>query len=491
MANRTEQLASSDDAPSTVSSMSQSQSSQEYERTRSPGAPPYAVNSSQGGANHNSGAAPPGYQSQDAIDQHLQQPSHPVDASLAYNTESLPHQPNIAERLHGPTAAAAAVAQGRTQPPRIAVTDPLADMRIRNLDRPEGLGANSDWPDRERERERNASGPQHATTYPPLSHSGPPSGARTPRFQGVPYNPSPTELPSIVQQLHQQQQRESPSPNPQRPGFSRRESEASSDGADHDGMDDDDFNWSDDEAVEEAAKFEEDIAQQRKAKLGRLSLYAILRFLAVTFLGNLIISCLLIIPVIVIQFVYRPQQAVSEDDATHRDFVADNIQAWFIWAAFNLHIMWWLHFLVSLVPRVGVSLVALIWGTANQQVKSAAEFYSAIKMYISPVAYVAMLWGSWAIIFNSIYGLYSHTNPATESRATYLYRIYQVVQFFVSPQPIAKRLLFPCSPHVLFTVLSDVDRLRREDLDQGHCDALPQECLRRAYREGHGRPARL
>ncbi len=39
--------------------------------------------------------------------------------------------------------------------------------------------------------------------------------------------------------------------------------------------------------------------------MGRLSLWKILNFLATTFLGNLIISCCLLVPVIVIQYVYR------------------------------------------------------------------------------------------------------------------------------------------------------------------------------------------
>ncbi|KDN43438.1 hypothetical protein K437DRAFT_248471 [Tilletiaria anomala UBC 951] len=260
------------------------------------------------------------------------------------------------------------------QAPRIAVMDPLADMRMRNLSKPDGLGANSDWPSKEQ-----------------IMASG---------NTGMPL----------------------------RPGLSQRDSEVSSDGAE-DYSDGANFNWSDDEAVEESAKFEEEIAQQRKVKIGRISLWAIIRFLGVTFLGNLIISSLLIVPVLVIQFVYRPAGGVSTQETAHKDYVADNIQAWFIWAAFNLHVMWWLHFSVGLIPRVGILLVQIVWGTANQRVKTYAEVYNAIKAYISPITYAAMSWASWATLFNPIFGLYNQTDPS-HSRGAYLYRIYQVVEFF-------------------------------------------------------------
>jgi len=57
-----------------------------------------------------------------------------------------------------------------------------------------------------------------------------------------------------------------------------------------------------------------------------------------------------------------------------------------------------------------------------------SEFFDAIKNYIKLILYAALSWGSWAIIFNSIYGLYTRSDPQT-SRAAYLYRIYQVIEF--------------------------------------------------------------
>ena len=54
----------------------------------------------------------------------------------------LNYPPNSAEA--SPSQPPIALTQSRG--PRIAVTDPLADMRARNLSKPEGLGLNSDWP---------------------------------------------------------------------------------------------------------------------------------------------------------------------------------------------------------------------------------------------------------------------------------------------------------------------------------------------------------
>lgn len=253
--------------------------------------------------------------------------------------------------------------------PRVAIRDPLAEFRDRGLSKPEGLGPRSDFP-------------PHETNRTPGSYNYDKNLANRPQFQ-------------------------------------RRDSDVSSEGD----RDYDNFDWSDEEDIEEAARFENEQAQQYR--MGRLSLWKILNFLATTFFGNFIISCCLIVPVIVIQFVYRRRGP----DEGHRAFVADNVQAWFIWAAFNLHVEWWLHILVELFPRAVLGAIQLIWGRPSQKVLSLAEYFNAIKGYIKLVFYAALSWGSWAIIFNSIYGLYTRTNPKT-SRAGYLYRIYQVIEFF-------------------------------------------------------------
>lgn len=256
------------------------------------------------------------------------------------------------------------------QLPRIAVTDPLHDMRSRNLSKPEfGLSEKSD--------------------YPALSGSG---GGTTPR-----------------------------------PGFSRRGSEASINTQSEFGYDD--FDWSDDEGVEEtlrAEKKEENVA--RKIRNKRLSPWSIGRWFLTSFLGNLFISAVLVVPAIVMQFVYRNNATPA--DKAHRDYVTDNVQAWTIWASFNLFMSWVFHILVEIFPRIALAVVGLIWGRTNQDSLNVAEYYNAQKGYIKPLFYAACLWASFAIIMNSIFGLYNHTHPQTESRAPYLYRLYQVVEFF-------------------------------------------------------------
>lgn len=212
-----------------------------------------------------------------------------------------------------------------------------------------------------------------------------------------------------------------------RPPFSRRTSEASSY---DDGEDDyfDEFDWSEDEQEQVAAREEEKQLQAIALRRKRVSPFSVIKWLATTFLGNFIISATLVVPAIVLQFVYRDEG--PDSDRAHRDYVTDNVQAWFIWAAFNLHVEWWIHLMVELLPRLISALVILVWGSVSQKLLSFLEMFNAIKWYIKLIAYAALSWGSWAIIFNSIYHLYTRTNPQVESRATYLYRIYQVIEFF-------------------------------------------------------------
>lgn len=70
--------------------------------------------------------------------------------------------------------------------------------------------------------------------------------------------------------------------------------------------------------MEEAAKFEEQLAQERKVRIGRFSLGAVFHFLCWTFLGNLIISIVLIAPVLGMHFGYRPDAGDHTGDADHK-----------------------------------------------------------------------------------------------------------------------------------------------------------------------------
>ncbi|KAK0562503.1 hypothetical protein OC861_005272 [Tilletia horrida] len=338
-------------------------------------------------------------------------PSHYTTTSSMYNSAKASAGPDNSISDHSQRVIHF---QPHTQAPRIALTDPLADMREHNLSRPHGLGENSDWPDSHR-----------------IYHSARPAPATN---AGVAAPHSTGTFPDSQQQP------------PPRPGFYRQPSDMSVNGSDMDAhfgddadRDPDDYAWSDDEDVEDSAKFEEEKAKElRVGGKGRLSLWKILRFLITTFLGNFIISCILIVPVLVMQFYYRkhlPPYVDSDSPQAnalrnHQDYVADNVQASFIWAAFNLHMMWWIHIGVEIFPRTVLFLVRAIWGSASQRLLGLAEFYASIKHFIKPVFYAAMSWGSWAVIYGtSLYDLYNHGNPDI-SRASYTPRLYQVVEFF-------------------------------------------------------------
>lgn len=192
---------------------------------------------------------------------------------------------------------------------------------------------------------------------------------------------------------------------------------------------DDEFCWSNDEAVEEAAKFEEQMAHEHRVRIGRFSLEAIYKFMCYTFLGNLIISIILIFPVLGMSFGYRPGASDQSPDAQHRRYVADNVDAWFIWASFNLHLSWWLHAMIALFPRLITGGIRLVWGSVSQQVNTVAEGYNALRPAINPIFYAAAGWASWVIIFSHIFNLFNANDPSN-CRASYMSRGYQINMFY-------------------------------------------------------------
>ncbi|CAO1612772.1 unnamed protein product [Parajaminaea phylloscopi] len=285
----------------------------------------------------------------------------------------LPLEKKLRDRAAEADAAAqplaASTSAGPPSLPRIAIADPLQDMRSRGLSKPEfGLSEKSDWP----------------------ANDG-----QTPRAV--------------------------------RPNFSRHNSEASVNTQSDFGYDD--FDWSDDEGVEETLRTErKEETAARKVRNKRLSPWSIGRWMFTSFLGNLLLSALLVVPAIVLQFLYRNE--ATDANRVRRDYVTDNVQAWLIWASFNLFMSWVFHIFVEIFPRLCLGVVALVWGRTNQATLNAVEYYNAQKGYIKPLFYAACSWASFAIIMNSIYHLYNHSDPKHGSRAAYLYRIYQVVQFF-------------------------------------------------------------
>ncbi|WFD34177.1 hypothetical protein MCUN1_001014 [Malassezia cuniculi] len=189
------------------------------------------------------------------------------------------------------------------------------------------------------------------------------------------------------------------------------------------GEPDDYFDWLAENDVDEKNRTTEQ--GDKKLRLRNLSSRKAAILLFTTFLGNLILVGVFLIPILVVRFVYRKKGG----DQARRDFVADNIEAWFIWVVFNIHFQWWIHFLVELFPAAVLGLIRLVWGSPAQVALIYAEYYGVNKLYIKLVFYGALNWGSWAIIFNSCYDLYSRTDPSQNSRAPYTTRIYQVMEF--------------------------------------------------------------
>lgn len=104
------------------------------------------------------------------------------------------------------------------------------------------------------------------------------------------------------------------------------------------------------------------------------------------------------------------------------------MQAWFIWAASNLIISWWLALIIDLVPIVARFIIAAAWGHVSEFVKNRIEMYNSIKDNVKPVFYAASGWLSWTIIFGSIFQLFDASHPK-RSRAGHTYRLSQVVEF--------------------------------------------------------------
>ena len=203
------------------------------------------------------------------------------------------------------------------------------------------------------------------------------------------------------------------------------------------------FDWIDDKDVDEKNRTEE--RKQRKLRLRHLTPRRALMLLCTTFIGNLVLVGLMLIPILVIRFVYRKQ---DRDDKENQDYVADNVEAWFIWAAFNLHFQWWIHFLIEMFPAMFLGAMRLVWGKPNQDVLSRMEYYDVNKPYIKFVLYGALNWGSWAIIFNSFYDLYTRHDPENNARAKYTARIYEVMEF------IFFILLTYCAEKIIIRLIS-------------------------------------
>ena len=73
-------------------------------------------------------------------------------------------------------------------------------------------------------------------------------------------------------------------------------------------------------------------------------------FLVTTFFGNIILVGLMLVPILVTHYQFKNKHR----DDPHDVYVADNVEAWFIWAAFNLFFQWWIHIAIEVLSLIHI-----------------------------------------------------------------------------------------------------------------------------------------
>ncbi|KAF9535054.1 Mechanosensitive ion channel-domain-containing protein [Crepidotus variabilis] len=190
-----------------------------------------------------------------------------------------------------------------------------------------------------------------------------------------------------------------------------------------DDEDSEDYDWSDeDDLVDEAAKFEGQMGH--KPKREGFSFKRLISLLFTSLIGSTFLAAVLVAPALLVHFYwYKPHPT------DHRRFVKSNLEAWLFWAAAQLIISWFLAMIIDIIPIIIRFFIALVWGHVSESVKTRLETYSSVKDTAKPAFYAGSAYASWAIIFGGIYDLYNADKPE-ESRAPYMRRTAQVVQFF-------------------------------------------------------------
>ncbi|KAK0453264.1 Mechanosensitive ion channel-domain-containing protein [Armillaria borealis] len=189
-----------------------------------------------------------------------------------------------------------------------------------------------------------------------------------------------------------------------------------------DEYDDDNYDWSGEEdLVDEEAKFEKQMGLKQKDK--RWTFKRVFTLLFSSLIGSTFLAGVIVAPGILIHYFWY-----KNNPSEHRLYVKQNVQAWLFWAAANLVISWYLALIVDIIPTIFRFMVMAAWGHVSEHIKTRIELYCSIKNTFKPVLYVASAWASWVIIFGHIFNLYD-TQDASQSRAHYTERLYQVVEF--------------------------------------------------------------
>ncbi|KAH9813280.1 Mechanosensitive ion channel-domain-containing protein [Melampsora americana] len=237
---------------------------------------------------------------------------------------------------------------------------------------------------------------------------------------------------------------------------------------DQDGQGFDDYDWDNDDDLEGDVRFDDlndrkrgqHQHHRRRTLARRLSPYNVIKFLITTFIGNIFICLALIVPPLFLGYGGYLQHGDSES-AAHSRYVHDNVAAWMYWASYNLLCSWALYLLVELAPKVFIMLVNIIWGDVHENIKSKVEIFHTAKQWLKNILYAAMLWGSWVIIFNGIFGLHS-PSETEKSKAEYTDVVVIVVQllfFFTLVLSLEKLLLLSIS--MSFHQVAYSDRIQK------------------------------
>lgn len=237
---------------------------------------------------------------------------------------------------------------------------------------------------------------------------------------------------------------------------------------DIDGQSYDDYDWDNDDDLEGDVRFtdlnddpnRDHNNHRRKTLARRFSPYRIVKFIITAFIGNILLSVVLLIPPLSLRYdgYYK-----SGDDpaAVHSRYIYDNVAAWMFWASFNIVTSWLLHFLIELVPRLVVLLVGVVWGDVNETIKGRVETFQTAKPWVKVIFYSAMSWGSWEVMFRGIFGLYS-TMENGQYRAPYTETIHLVVEllfFLMLVLSLEKLLLLSIS--MSFHRVAYADRIQK------------------------------
>ncbi|KAH9467771.1 hypothetical protein MJO28_006181 [Puccinia striiformis f. sp. tritici] len=222
---------------------------------------------------------------------------------------------------------------------------------------------------------------------------------------------------------------------------------------DGEGQSYDDYDWDNDDDLDGDARFndlndhKDHPHQHRRRTLARrFSPYSIVKFLITTFIGNIFLSLLCLIPPLVLRYTGYYQTGDSQESIKTR-FIYDNVAAWLFWASYNIVASWVLNFLTELIPRSIVLLVGIVWGDVNENIKGQVETFHTAKPWIKVIFYSAMCWGSWEVIFNGIYRLYAVSENGLY-RAPYTETVHIIVEllfFFMLILSLEKLLLLTIS----------------------------------------------